>query len=120
MSIFRTSSSWAPSSSESGFGGIFDLVIRHVVTELIVLLNQVYLKSNTTVQVPKPLLTSSHIQPLSSCTSCVRSRYRFGSRIWLYYINPYLFEHALEKLDRLIGEMINIVDEEMSSQGSPS
>ncbi|KAG1842371.1 hypothetical protein DFJ58DRAFT_630014, partial [Suillus subalutaceus] len=34
--------------------------------------------------------------------------------------NPYLFERALEKLDRLIGEVINIIDEEMLSQGASS
>ncbi|KIK43693.1 hypothetical protein CY34DRAFT_11544 [Suillus luteus UH-Slu-Lm8-n1] len=32
--------------------------------------------------------------------------------------NPYLLEHALEKLEGSIGEVINIIDREMSSQGT--
>lgn len=34
--------------------------------------------------------------------------------------NPYLLEHVLEKLDGSIGEVINIIDEETSSQGASS
>ncbi|KAG1740632.1 hypothetical protein EDB19DRAFT_764149 [Suillus lakei] len=34
--------------------------------------------------------------------------------------NPYLFERALEKLDGSIGEVINIIDEEISYQGASS
>ncbi|KAG2130377.1 hypothetical protein DEU56DRAFT_740707 [Suillus clintonianus] len=34
--------------------------------------------------------------------------------------NPYCLERALEKLDGSIGEVINIIDEEMSSQGASS
>lgn len=32
--------------------------------------------------------------------------------------NPYLLERALEKLEGSIGEVINIIDGEMSSQGT--